>query len=124
FPARRVPAGGVLAGSLVSTDSGASGVLAASVLVLAVVSTDSASTSPLPPILRDLQSPVQTRSTVQKSKFSESAFISYVQNQNRTNHADHLHCLFACFLSQLEPSSVANALANPDWVASMQEEMQ
>nr|GEZ67731.1 putative ribonuclease H-like domain-containing protein [Tanacetum cinerariifolium] len=75
-------------------------------------------------ILRDLQSPVQTRSTVQKSKFGESAFISYVQNQNRTNHADHLHCLFACFLSQLEPSSVATALADPDWVAAMQEEMQ
>nr|GFA17358.1 ribonuclease H-like domain, reverse transcriptase, RNA-dependent DNA polymerase [Tanacetum cinerariifolium] len=75
-------------------------------------------------ILGDLQSPVQTRSTVQKSKFGESAFISYVQNQNRTNHADHLHCLFACFLSQLEPSSVAHALADPDWVATIQEEMQ
>nr|GEV88593.1 putative ribonuclease H-like domain-containing protein [Tanacetum cinerariifolium] len=75
-------------------------------------------------ILGDLQSPVQTKSTVQKSKFGESAFISYVQNQNRTNHADHLHCLFACFLSQLEPSSVANALADPDWVAAIQEEMQ
>nr|GEZ79039.1 hypothetical protein [Tanacetum cinerariifolium] len=75
-------------------------------------------------ILKDLQSPVQKRSTVQKSKFGASAFISYVQNQNRTNYADHLHCLFACFLSQLEPSSVATALADPDWVAAMQEEMQ
>nr|GEY38645.1 hypothetical protein [Tanacetum cinerariifolium] len=59
-----------------------------------------------------------------KSKFGESAFISYVQNQNRTNHADHLHCLLACFLSQLEPSSMANALADPDWVAAIEEEMQ
>nr|GEY80351.1 ribonuclease H-like domain-containing protein [Tanacetum cinerariifolium] len=75
-------------------------------------------------IIGELQSPVQTRSTVRKSKFGESAFISYVHNQNRTNHADHLHCLFACFLSQLEPSSVAKALANPNWVAAMQEEMQ
>nr|GFC29168.1 putative ribonuclease H-like domain-containing protein [Tanacetum cinerariifolium] len=75
-------------------------------------------------IIRELQSPVQTMSTVQKSKFGESAFISYVHNQNRTNHADHLHCLFACFLSQLEPSSVAKALADPDWVVAMQEEMQ
>nr|GEX05814.1 putative ribonuclease H-like domain-containing protein [Tanacetum cinerariifolium] len=65
-----------------------------------------------------------TRSTVQKSKFGESAFISYVHNQNRTNHADHLHCLFSSFLSQLEPSSVAKALADPDWVAAIQEEMQ
>nr|GEV72089.1 ribonuclease H-like domain-containing protein [Tanacetum cinerariifolium] len=75
-------------------------------------------------IIGALQSPVQTRSTAQKSKFDESAFISYVYNQNRTNHADHLHCLFACFLSQLEPGSVAKALEDPDWVAAMQEEMQ
>nr|GFD54349.1 putative ribonuclease H-like domain-containing protein [Tanacetum cinerariifolium] len=53
-----------------------------------------------------------------------SAIISYVENQNRTNHADHLHYLFASFLSQLEPSSVAIALANPEWVAAMQKEMQ
>nr|GFB63641.1 hypothetical protein [Tanacetum cinerariifolium] len=31
---------------------------------------------------------------------------------------------FACFLSQLEPSSVAKALEDLDWVAAMQEEMQ
>nr|GEZ40473.1 putative ribonuclease H-like domain-containing protein [Tanacetum cinerariifolium] len=68
-------------------------------------------------IIVSLQSPVQTRSTVQKSKFGESAFINYVHNQNRTNHTDHLHCLFACFLSQLEPSSVAKALEDPDWIA-------
>nr|GEW56784.1 retrovirus-related Pol polyprotein from transposon TNT 1-94 [Tanacetum cinerariifolium] len=65
-----------------------------------------------------------TRSIVQKSKFGESAFISYVHNQNRTNHADHLHCLFAWFLSQLEPSSVAKVLEDPDWVTAIQEEMQ
>nr|GFB98905.1 ribonuclease H-like domain, reverse transcriptase, RNA-dependent DNA polymerase [Tanacetum cinerariifolium] len=47
-------------------------------------------------IIRELQSPVQTRSKVQKSKFGESAFIS----------------------------SVAKALEDPDWVAAMQEEMQ
>nr|GEV98927.1 hypothetical protein [Tanacetum cinerariifolium] len=75
-------------------------------------------------IIRELLSSVQTRSTVQKSKFGESAFLSYVHNQNRTNHTDHLHCFFACFLSQLEPSSVAKALEDPDWVAAMQEEMQ
>ncbi|GJX14521.1 retrovirus-related pol polyprotein from transposon TNT 1-94 [Tanacetum coccineum] len=42
----------------------------------------------------------------------------------RNNHTDYLHCLFACFLSQLEPSSVAQALNDPDWVEAMQEEMQ
>nr|GEX00216.1 retrovirus-related Pol polyprotein from transposon TNT 1-94 [Tanacetum cinerariifolium] len=184
FPASSVPADEVLAGSLVSTDSAASSVPAASVFVPAVVLTNYAANSSLPPghslgscahttrfpspsdlgnhhhsagifsssfyddefcadvtnldsnvdvdpvatrrinsihlqsqILGDLQSPVQIRSIVQKSKFGESAFISYVQNQNKTNHADHLHYLFACFLSQLEPGSVANALADPDWIA-------
>nr|GEY88158.1 ribonuclease H-like domain-containing protein [Tanacetum cinerariifolium] len=62
--------------------------------------------------------------TKRKSNFGKSAFISYVHNQIKTNHADHLHCLFACFLSQLEPSIVAKALEDPDCVAAMQEEMQ
>nr|GEW63511.1 transposon Ty3-G Gag-Pol polyprotein [Tanacetum cinerariifolium] len=75
-------------------------------------------------IIRELKSLVQTRSNVQKSKFGESAFINYVHNQTRTNHTDHLNCLFSCFISQLEPSSVAKALEDPDWVAAMQEEMQ
>ncbi|GJY83311.1 putative ribonuclease H-like domain-containing protein [Tanacetum coccineum] len=75
-------------------------------------------------ILGDLASPVMTRSRAQKSKFGESAFIGYIQNQQRTNHTDQLHCLFGCFLSQLEPTSIAKALEDPDWVAAMQEEMQ
>ncbi|GJZ48207.1 putative ribonuclease H-like domain-containing protein [Tanacetum coccineum] len=32
--------------------------------------------------------------------------------------------MFSCFLSQLQPSSVAQALNDPDWVEAMQEEMQ
>ncbi|GJW68843.1 putative ribonuclease H-like domain-containing protein [Tanacetum coccineum] len=75
-------------------------------------------------ILGDLASPVLTRSRAQKSKFGESAFIGYIQDQQRTNHTDQLHCLFACFLSQLEPTSIAKALEDPDWVVAMQEEMQ
>ncbi|GJV55036.1 putative ribonuclease H-like domain-containing protein [Tanacetum coccineum] len=54
-------------------------------------------------ILGDLASPVLTRSRAHKSKFGESAFIGYIQDQQRTNHTDQLHCLSACFLSQLEP---------------------
>ncbi|GJS20063.1 putative ribonuclease H-like domain-containing protein [Tanacetum coccineum] len=75
-------------------------------------------------ILGDLTSPVQTRGTLKKSKFGASAFVSYVHDQQRNNHTDYLHCLFACFLSQLEPSSVAQALNDPAWVEAMQEEMQ
>ncbi|GJT25143.1 putative ribonuclease H-like domain-containing protein [Tanacetum coccineum] len=59
-----------------------------------------------------------------KSKFGASAFVSYVHDQQRNNHTDYLHYLFACFLSQLEPSSVAQALNDPAWVEAMQEEMQ
>ncbi|GKE17893.1 putative ribonuclease H-like domain-containing protein, partial [Tanacetum coccineum] len=62
--------------------------------------------------------------TLKKSKFGASAFVSYVYDQQRNNHTDYLHCLFACFLSQLEPSSVAQALIDPAWVEAMQEEMQ
>ncbi|GKD20101.1 putative ribonuclease H-like domain-containing protein, partial [Tanacetum coccineum] len=72
----------------------------------------------------DLTSPVQTRGTLKKSKFGASAFVSYVHDQQRNNHTDYLHCLFACFLSQLEPSSVAQALNDPAWIEAMQEEMQ
>ncbi|GJZ22612.1 hypothetical protein Tco_0559651 [Tanacetum coccineum] len=67
-------------------------------------------------ILGDLTSPVQTRGTLKKSKFGESTFVSYVHDQQRNNHTDYLHCLFACFLSQLEPSSVAQALNDSDQV--------
>ncbi|GJU17077.1 putative ribonuclease H-like domain-containing protein [Tanacetum coccineum] len=61
---------------------------------------------------------------MKKSKFGASAFVSYVHDQQRNNHTDYLHCLFACFLSQLKPSSVAQALNDPAWVEAMQEEMQ
>ncbi|GKF38280.1 hypothetical protein Tco_0118341, partial [Tanacetum coccineum] len=60
-------------------------------------------------ILGDLASPVLTRSRAHKSKFGESAFIRYIQDQQRTNHTDQLHCLSACFLSQLEPTSIADS---------------
>ncbi|GJZ31662.1 putative ribonuclease H-like domain-containing protein [Tanacetum coccineum] len=75
-------------------------------------------------IIGDITSPVLTRGTLKKSKFGESALAVYVHDQQRNNHTDYLHCLFACFLSQLEPSSVAQALHDPDWVEAMQEEMQ
>ncbi|GJS81257.1 putative ribonuclease H-like domain-containing protein [Tanacetum coccineum] len=74
-------------------------------------------------IIGDITSPVLTRGTLKKSKFGESALAGYVHDQQRNNHTDYLHYMFACFLSQLEPSSVAQALNDPDWVEAMQEEM-
>ncbi|GJW05581.1 putative ribonuclease H-like domain-containing protein, partial [Tanacetum coccineum] len=50
--------------------------------------------------------------------------LNYVHAQQRNNHTDYLHYLFACFLSKLEPSSVAQALNDPAWIEAMQEEMQ
>ncbi|GJS29613.1 putative ribonuclease H-like domain-containing protein [Tanacetum coccineum] len=79
---------------------------------------------PISQIIGDITSPVLTRGTLKKSKFGESALAGYVHDQQRNNHTDYLHYLFACFVSQLEPSSVAQALNDPDWVEAMQEEMQ
>nr|GEU86029.1 putative ribonuclease H-like domain-containing protein [Tanacetum cinerariifolium] len=67
---------------------------------------------------------VQTRSKVKKTTTGESAFISYIYDQQRDNHTDFQHCLFACFLPQVEPRSVAQALEDPSSVDAMQEEMQ
>nr|GEZ61242.1 retrotransposon protein, putative, unclassified [Tanacetum cinerariifolium] len=97
IPVSSVPAGAVLAGSLVSTASAASSIPAAAGIFSSsfyddfcadVTNLDSTvavdpvatrrinSIHPQSHILGDLQSPVQTRSTVQKSNFSDSAFTT------------------------------------------------
>ncbi|GJV14233.1 putative ribonuclease H-like domain-containing protein [Tanacetum coccineum] len=75
-------------------------------------------------IIGEPNSSVQTRSQVHKKTTGETAFLSYIQDQQRNNHTDFQHCLFACFLSQVEPRSVAQALEDPSWVDAMQAEMQ
>ncbi|GJX51057.1 ribonuclease H-like domain-containing protein, partial [Tanacetum coccineum] len=60
-------------------------------------------------ILSDPKSAVQTRSKVQQ-KLGAHALISYIQKQQRNNHKDQHHCLFACFLSQVEPTKIYDAL--------------
>ncbi|GJT61954.1 putative ribonuclease H-like domain-containing protein, partial [Tanacetum coccineum] len=75
-------------------------------------------------IIGDHTSAVQTRSKVNKTTTGESAFLSYIHDLQRDNHTDFQHCLFACFLSQVKPKSVAQALEDPSWVDAMQEEMQ
>ncbi|GKF64929.1 hypothetical protein Tco_0188377 [Tanacetum coccineum] len=60
-------------------------------------------------ILRDPNTPVQTRSSL--NKITEAhALVSYIQAQERSNHKDQQHCLFACFLSQSKPRKVSEAL--------------
>ncbi|GJZ77557.1 putative reverse transcriptase domain-containing protein [Tanacetum coccineum] len=65
-------------------------------------------------ILGDLTSPVQTRGTLS---------AMFMINKETITQTIYIVCLLV-FLSQLEPSSVAQALNDPDWVEAMQEEMQ
>nr|GEU80562.1 hypothetical protein [Tanacetum cinerariifolium] len=67
---------------------------------------------------------VQTHSMVKQDTAGDSAFISSIFDQQRVNHTYFHHYLSACFLSQVEPRSVAQALEDPSWVDVMQEEMQ
>nr|GEY09985.1 retrovirus-related Pol polyprotein from transposon TNT 1-94 [Tanacetum cinerariifolium] len=142
FLARRVPAGGILADSLVSTDSGASSVPAASVLVPVVVSNDSAATSPLPPVhslgsyahtIRfpspsDLGNHQHTAGIFSSSSYDDD-FCADVTNLDSNVDVDPVATRR---INSIHPQSqilgdlhsVENALADPDWVAVMQEEMQ
>nr|GEV58400.1 hypothetical protein [Tanacetum cinerariifolium] len=73
-------------------------------------------------ILRDPKSAIQTRSKVNKNSKAH-ALVSYIQKQQRNNHKDFHHCLFACFLSQTEPKKISQALEFESWVDDMQEEL-
>ncbi|GKD35600.1 ribonuclease H-like domain-containing protein [Tanacetum coccineum] len=79
-------------------------------------------THPKSQILGDPKSAVQTRSKVQQKLGAHSLF-SYIQKQQRNNHKDQQHCLFACFLSQEEPKKISKALQDDSWVQAMQEEL-
>ncbi|GJR49120.1 putative ribonuclease H-like domain-containing protein [Tanacetum coccineum] len=72
-------------------------------------------------IIGDINSAVQTRKMTKISE--ESAMVSYINKQRRTNHKDYQNCLFACFLSKKEPKKVIQALADPSWIEAMQEEL-
>ncbi|GJU79200.1 hypothetical protein Tco_1276270 [Tanacetum coccineum] len=72
-------------------------------------------------IIRDINSATQTRRMTKISK--EHALVNYINKQRRTNHKDYQNYLFACFLSQIEPKKVIQALTDPSWVEAMQEEL-
>ncbi|GKB00823.1 hypothetical protein Tco_0828867 [Tanacetum coccineum] len=61
-------------------------------------------------IIGDPQSSKQTRSMIKKS--IEHAMVSYISKQRRTNHKDFQNCLLSCFLSQIEPKKVSQALTD------------
>ncbi|GJS36088.1 putative ribonuclease H-like domain-containing protein [Tanacetum coccineum] len=73
-------------------------------------------------IIGDLHSAPLTRRTSQQN-LAELGLVSYINKQRRTNHKDYQNCLFACFLSQKEPTKVIQALDDPSWIKAMQEEL-
>ncbi|GJV72488.1 putative ribonuclease H-like domain-containing protein [Tanacetum coccineum] len=58
-----------------------------------------------------------------QQNLEELGLGSYIKRQRRTNHKDYQNCLFACFLSQIEPKKVIQALTDPSWIEAMQEEL-
>ncbi|GKF83665.1 hypothetical protein Tco_0248563, partial [Tanacetum coccineum] len=72
-------------------------------------------------IIRDINSATQTRRMTKISE--ELAMVSYIKKQRRTNHKDYQDCLFACFLSQIEPKKVTQALTDPSWIEAMHDEL-
>ncbi|GJT76556.1 putative ribonuclease H-like domain-containing protein [Tanacetum coccineum] len=76
---------------------------------------------PVEQIIGDLHSAPQTRRMTKNSE--EHGLVSLIQKQRRTNHKDFQNCLFACFLSQVEPKKVIQALTDPSWIEAMQDEL-
>ncbi|GJR22336.1 putative ribonuclease H-like domain-containing protein [Tanacetum coccineum] len=72
-------------------------------------------------IIGDINSATQTRRMTKISE--ELAMVSYIKKQRRTNHKDYQNCLVACFLSQIEPKKVTQALQDPSWIEAMQDEL-
>ncbi|GJV98769.1 hypothetical protein Tco_1554021 [Tanacetum coccineum] len=69
--------------------------------------------------LKATHSSVQTRRMTKPT--SEQGFLSAVYKEK--THDTLNTCLYACFLSQIEPTSIAKALSDSSWVEAMQEEL-
>ncbi|GJT55675.1 putative ribonuclease H-like domain-containing protein [Tanacetum coccineum] len=74
---------------------------------------------PIDNVIGEVQSTVQTRRMSKPT--SEQGFLSDVYEQK--THDTLNTCLYACFLSQIEPTSIAKALSDSSWVEAMQEEL-
>ncbi|GJS22334.1 putative ribonuclease H-like domain-containing protein [Tanacetum coccineum] len=74
---------------------------------------------PIKNVIGDVKSSVQTRRMTKPT--SEQGFLSVVYEQK--THDTLNTCLYACFLSQIEPTSIAKALSDSSWVEAMQEEL-
>ncbi|GKD08777.1 putative reverse transcriptase, RNA-dependent DNA polymerase [Tanacetum coccineum] len=74
---------------------------------------------PIKNVIGDVKSSVQTRRMTKPT--SEQGFLSAVYKEK--THDTLNTCLYACFLSQIEPTSIAKALSDSSWVEAMQEEL-
>ncbi|GJR57246.1 hypothetical protein Tco_1499408 [Tanacetum coccineum] len=74
---------------------------------------------PIDNVIGEVQSTVQTRRMSKPT--SEQGFLSDVYEQK--THDTLNTYLYACFLSQIEPTSNAKALSDSSWVKAMQEEL-
>ncbi|GKF30600.1 putative ribonuclease H-like domain-containing protein, partial [Tanacetum coccineum] len=74
---------------------------------------------PIKNVIGDVNSSIQTRRMIKST--SEQGFLSVVYEEK--THDTLNTCLYACFLSQVEPISIAKALSNSSWVEAMQEEL-
>ncbi|GJR10584.1 putative ribonuclease H-like domain-containing protein [Tanacetum coccineum] len=74
---------------------------------------------PIENVIGDVKSSVQTRRMTKPT--SEQGFLSAVYEQK--THDTLNTYLYACFLSQIEPTSIAKALSDSSWVEAMQEEL-
>ncbi|GKD30345.1 putative ribonuclease H-like domain-containing protein, partial [Tanacetum coccineum] len=74
---------------------------------------------PIDNVTGDVKSNVQTRRMTKPT--SEQGFLSDVYEQK--THDTMNTCLYACFLSQIEPTRIAKALSDSSWVEAMQEEL-
>ncbi|GKE91400.1 putative ribonuclease H-like domain-containing protein, partial [Tanacetum coccineum] len=74
---------------------------------------------PIKNVIGDVNSSIQTRRTTKS--ISKQGVLSVVYEQK--THDTLNTYLYACFLSQIEPTSIAKALSDSSWVEGMQEEL-
>ncbi|GKF31895.1 hypothetical protein Tco_0101693, partial [Tanacetum coccineum] len=74
---------------------------------------------PIKNVIGDVKSSVQTRRMTKPT--SEQGFLNAVYQEK--SHDTLNTYLYACFLSQIEPMSIAKALSDSSWMEEMQEEL-
>ncbi|GJT46989.1 putative ribonuclease H-like domain-containing protein [Tanacetum coccineum] len=74
---------------------------------------------PIKNVIGDVKSSVQTRRMTKPT--SEQGFLNTIYKEK--SHDTLNTCLYACFLSQIEPTSISKALSDSSWVEAMQEEL-